>query len=270
MSGLFAEHALELCRAGFAVVPAKGKAPIRRGFNRWPVRPSERTVVEWAERPSADDIVFVAGLCGDNGIVAVDCDDADAIGQGEKLFGPTPGTVSTRRGEHCYYRADGQDLGKLSNLRPYGLNIDLKHGNGGAAIIAAPPTVHKKDAAFHYDWINCGPDVIRDFPPFSDKLLRDFLDKRAMSKAASGKQKGKSTEFSEEFRDGSRKQELNDYLVRSKASMTFSTLPEHRMMIYPRSVMRPSKMRRSFKGPTQFGNSATASSRCLGRAEPQG
>ena len=217
MAEVFAEHALELCRAGFAVIPAKGKAPIIRGFNRWSVRPSERTVSEWTEKNPDADIVFVAGLCetgkGRRGVIVVDPDDENAIGQSEELFGPTPLKVRTLRGEHHYYGGDGIDLGKIASLRPYGINIDLKHGQHGAAIIAAPPSVHEKDAAFHYDWKNCGPDVIRDLPPFSDKLLRGFLDKRAAYKATPAKQESISTEYSEEFRGGSRNLTLNDYLV---------------------------------------------------------
>ena len=217
MAEVFAEHALELCRAGFAVIPAKGKAPIMRGFDRWSVRPSERTVSNWAEKNPDADIVFVAGLCetgkGRRGVIVVDSDDENAIGQSEELFGQTPLKSRTFRGEHLYFGDDGIGLGKIASLRPYGINIDLKHGQHGAAIIAAPPSAHEKDPAFHYAWENCGPDAIRDLPPFPHKVLQGFLDKRAKSKSLSANLESRQVDYSEEFRGGSRNLTLNDYLV---------------------------------------------------------
>jgi hypothetical protein len=151
------------------------------GFNKMQYAPGERQVEKWAARYPAADLVFVAGLCetgrGKQGVIVVDCDDETAVSRASKLFGETPGRVRTRRGEHRYFRDDGANLGTLSSLRAYGLNIDLKHGQHGAAIVAAPPSPHEKDRDFRYTWASCGPDVLKALPPFRASGLFDFLEK---------------------------------------------------------------------------------------------
>jgi hypothetical protein len=184
----FAQHAPALRRAGWAVLPSEGKSPLRKGFNKWRYPPGEKTVEQWARRAPDADIVIVAGLCetgkGHRGVIVVDCDDETAVSRASELFGETPGRVRTRRGEHRYFRADGADLGTLSSLRAYGLEIDLKHGQHGAAIVAAPPSPHEKDRGFCYTWEHCGPDVLKALPPFRAAGLSAFLEKQKPTETA--------------------------------------------------------------------------------------
>src|SRR5207244_5748798 len=62
-SEIFATEALALRRAGFAVLPAHGKEPTRKGFSKWKHAPGPRAVAEWAEEDPTANIVYVPGLC---------------------------------------------------------------------------------------------------------------------------------------------------------------------------------------------------------------
>jgi hypothetical protein len=46
-----------------------------------------------------------------------------------------PGKVRTRRGRHFQYRDTGFDFGKLTSLKKFDINADIKRGN---SIVAAP------------------------------------------------------------------------------------------------------------------------------------
>ena len=59
---IFGAHAVMLRRAGLAVIPAKGKKPIRTGFNVWKHAPGMKTVERWAARNSTANIVYIPGL----------------------------------------------------------------------------------------------------------------------------------------------------------------------------------------------------------------
>jgi hypothetical protein len=161
----------------------------------------------WAEKDPAADIVFVAGLCKpryskEKGVIIADCDDQEVINAAEDIFGDTPGKVGTRQGQHRYFAANGVDLGKLHSLRHFGLNIDLKHGQSQAAIIASPPSVHEKEPSFRYYWDDCSPEILSDLPPFPEKRLRDWMDRFSPSNP-----------LNKEARNGSRHLSLNDYLA---------------------------------------------------------
>jgi hypothetical protein len=216
----FADNAPALRSAGWAVTTAAGKRPTKGNFTKWKAAPGPQTIAEWALSDPDADIVYVAGLCsgknGRRGVIVVDADDADAVDQAQDFFGATPGKVRTRRGQHAIYDGTGIDLGTLCSLRPYGLNIDLKHGQRGAAIVVAPPSLHEKERSFRYRWED-GVDetVLRELPLFPVKLLQDFLEKRAAMKGAAAANKPETVGRTERtgFRDGSRGLELNDYLV---------------------------------------------------------
>ena len=206
----FAEYGPEMRRAGWAVLPSAGKSPIRKGFNTWKAAPGPDIVSRWAKQDPAADIVYVPGLCqtgrGKRGVIVVDPDDDQAIEQAEEIFGPTPGKVRTRRGAHRLFDRAGIDLGNLTSLRPYGLNIDLKHGQRGAGIAAAPPSPHEKDRSFRYAWDSCDHTVIRDLPPFPIQALQKFLDKSPTPTKASG------PGDEPRLRRDSRKLGINDFL----------------------------------------------------------
>ena len=174
-SQIFASEAMALRRAGFAVLPAHGKEPTRKGFTKWKHAPGPSVVAEWAEKDPTANIVYVPGLCrterGGDPIVVVDADDEEASARVEEIFGRTPGKVQTRRGKHALYRDGGSALGDLSSLKKFGLNADLKHGR---SIVVAPPSLH--DSGARYMWEDCDPTVIRDLPVFNVKALQDLID----------------------------------------------------------------------------------------------
>jgi len=181
-SEIFATEALALRRAGFAVLPAHGKEPTRKGFTKWKHAPGPRAVAEWAEEDPTANIVYVPGLCrterGGDPIVVVDADDAETSGRIEEIFGRTPGKVKTRRGKHALYRDGGSALGNLSSLKKFGLNADLKHGR---SIVVAPPSLHDSGTV-HYAWEDCDPSVIRDLPMFNVQALQGLIDSRSPSR----------------------------------------------------------------------------------------
>ena len=62
LSRFFGEHGPRLRRAGFAVLPANGKAPLMRGFSGWELAPGPQTVDKWAARNPHANVVYVPGL----------------------------------------------------------------------------------------------------------------------------------------------------------------------------------------------------------------
>jgi hypothetical protein len=229
---IFATHAPPMRRAGFAVVPARGKEPIRKGYRKGRHAPGTETVAKWAEKDPDADIVYLPGLSrakpGDSGIIVVDADDELASEQVIEIFGDTPGKVRTRRGRHYQYRDPGFDFGKLSSLKAFGINADVKHGN---SIVVAPWSRHEEDRSFIYAWDGCDETVIRDLPPFAVAALRRLIDRtnplqvdRLAARA--------ETHVSPTLRDGSRKLGLNDRLVRIAWSVSSETeLLEHAFKI---------------------------------------
>src|SRR5205823_4387253 len=76
------------------------------------------------------------------------------------------------RGKHALYRDGGTALGKLSSLKKFGINADVKHGR---SIVVAPPSLHQSGTA--YSWDDCDPAVIRDLPVFNARALQDLVDR---------------------------------------------------------------------------------------------
>jgi hypothetical protein len=219
---LFASKAPPMHRAGFAVVPAHGKEPIRKGYRNWRHAPGAETVARWAEKDPGADIVYVPGLSrakpGGSGMVVVDADDEFACERVIETFGDTPGKVRTRRGRHFQYRDTGFNFSKLSSLKAFGINADVKHGN---SIVVAPWSRHEKDRSFVYAWDGCDETVIRDLPPFNGAALQRLIDKSRPQ-----------TDISPTLRDGSRKLGLNDRLVPIVWSVSSETeLLEHAFKI---------------------------------------
>ena len=176
--GVFADNAIDLRRAGFAVLPANGKRPLLNNFNNWRFPPGETAVAAWAERNPDADIAYIPGLTGKRGgdpIIVLDGDDRRACDEIVERFGDTPGKIRTRRGGHFLYDSGGADLGKLTSLRSYGLNVDLKHGN---SIAILPPSRHAEDRAFRYAFDGCDETVLRDLPVFKMDSLQAILDRK--------------------------------------------------------------------------------------------
>jgi hypothetical protein len=171
------QFAPRLLRAGFAVLPAAGKMPMVRGFNRWVSPPSLCTILEWARQKPNADIVYVPALSrpkgSREGIVVVDGDDEEACAKVVQLFGDTPGKVKTRRGQHFLYRDPGVALRKITSLKKFGINADLKHGK---CIVVGPPSRHATEPSFQYTWCGCDEGVINELPPFDQGALFSLIE----------------------------------------------------------------------------------------------
>lgn len=225
---IFADNAYQLANAGFAVIPAAGKAPLISGFPKWKIAPRAATLQKWAVKHPDANIAYLPGLCHTgstcHGVIVIDADDASAVEQVGEIFGPTPGMVRTRRGKHCLYRdGDGSSLGKVASLKCYGINADVKHG---LSIVVAPPSRHQEDQSFAYAWEGCDETVIRDLPTFNRSALKRLLDTQI---SPSGKFQPNVTNTARPplngMRDGSRGLALNDHLVsQAWACDTFNDL----------------------------------------------
>jgi hypothetical protein len=200
---VFGRHALSMRRAGFAVLPAAGKSPKMAGFNKWTSAPGPAAVEKWAARDPDADIVYLPGLSrtkrGGKTIIVIDGDDAETCGRILETFGSTPGMVTTRRGKHFLYANPGVDLGRISSLKRFGLEADLKHGN---SIVVAPPSLHQNDRTFAYSWEGCDEMVIRDLPDFNVAAFTTLVGRE--------KQGGRGAELY----GGSRGLDLNKHLCR--------------------------------------------------------
>lgn len=227
----FGDKAIAMRRAGFAVLPAKGKRPIVKAFTTWRGPPSEATIAKWASQKPDADMVYVPGFSGRRGLVVVDADSAGAVADCKARFGDTPGQVRTRRGMHLLYDAAGMEVSarfgrNITSLKQYGLEADLKHGR---QIVVAPPSWHEADWRFHYAWEGCDETVIKELPPFKCAALDDLIK----SGAALAKRRQIDLSMRAPFRDDSRGQALNDHLFSIQAHFGFDTFDD--MLDYARS-----------------------------------
>ncbi|MBS0242355.1 MAG: bifunctional DNA primase/polymerase [Proteobacteria bacterium] len=213
---VFADHALKLRHAGLAVLPASGKAPMISGFPRMKRAPSLKAIEGWAEKNPDADIVFVPGLsrtADGSSIVTLDADDLEASEFVERTFGDTPARTRTRKGRHHHYKLpEGINLGPLHSLRPFGLNIDVKHGQSGAGIVVAPPSRHADERSFVYSWDGSDENALRDMPALDVGKLLELT-----AKAVAARNRETLPLISREIgylRDGSRGLWLNDRLCR--------------------------------------------------------
>jgi hypothetical protein len=128
-------------------------------FNRWRKPPTADTILRHVERfPDAN----VGLVCSASNLVVIDIDTPDQVGRVEELFGASPLVVNTPSGgSHRYFR-NPENIG-CTNLRPAGLNVDIK-GQGG--IVACPPSVSRASGnAYTFrdgDW-----DRLADLPALS-------------------------------------------------------------------------------------------------------
>ncbi len=219
-----ADEGVALRRAGYAVLPAKGKRPIIKSFSTFRAPPSEKTIAKWAEKCPEADLVYMPGLSGPKGLVVVDADSAAAFEACIARFGDTPGKVATRRGMHLLYRADGRDMPsevgrQISSLKEFGIDADVKHGRH---IVVAPPSWHETDWRFQYKWHECDSGVIRDVPSFRYSALRALV----AEKSGAPSQTTRDASMRAPFRDGSRGLKLNDYIFTQAANFGFDTFDD--------------------------------------------
>lgn len=218
---IFGAHAVALRQAGLAVIPAKGKSPIRKGFNNWKRAPGLKAVEQWAETNPADNIVYIPGLSrskrNPDGLVIVDADDRQTADRVGELFGETPAQIDTRKGRHFLYKAPAGSLGTVHSLRKFGLNVDIKHGQAGAGISVAPPSRHPDQRDFAYGWSKGSSiEALNELPAFNVVALQALIDKASLRSdplpnVTTAPPRGLTAD---QLRDGSRGLGLNDYLCR--------------------------------------------------------
>ena len=110
--------------------------------------------------------------------------------------------VATRRGRHFLYANPGISLGKVSSLKQFGINADVKHGN---SIVVAPPSLHEKDRSFAYRWHTCDETVINDLPDFNAAAFRALIERN--------QPKQPCPRHGAELHNGSRGLDLNKFLA---------------------------------------------------------
>lgn len=114
-----------------------------------------------------------------NGVAVVDVDIAEEVERAERTFGRTPAMIDTRRARHLIYRAP-EDPIPFNTLRDVGIEIDIKHGQSGAGISVAPPSIHPEQTDFQYRWSkDSGPEALADAPLFRLKALLDLRASRS-------------------------------------------------------------------------------------------
>lgn len=136
---LFEQTALELIQKhGFSVFPLKGKQPLtKHGFKDATRDPLQ--VQAWAKRFPSANVGIATGEA--SGIVVIDIDDMNALAQ---LNLPPTLTVTTGKGQHHYYRLNGQAIPNSAGSLAKGVDV---RGNGG--YVVGPGSQHPDTKSFY-------------------------------------------------------------------------------------------------------------------------
>lgn len=131
--GAFVDCALDLRKAGWAVMPSDGKTPLVAGFNKWGNPPGPDRLQGWMPKFQNADVVAMAELCrprrGVQGVVAVDPDDEKAMQECRDIFGPSTSEVLTRRGYHGHYLIPPISIFRFPPI--LGSSAKISTSNGG-------------------------------------------------------------------------------------------------------------------------------------------
>src|SRR4051794_23544353 len=104
----FALAALDLCRAGLAVLPVggdDGKQPLV-AWGKWRKRPGRNFMEKLAQRYVGANVGIITGL---SDLTVVDCDAPEAVAAMIERCGDTPLKTSTPSGGvHLWYRSAGE------------------------------------------------------------------------------------------------------------------------------------------------------------------
>jgi hypothetical protein len=149
--------------------------------------PTLEVVRRWAARPRFLD-ANVGILTGLSGVTVLDVDDCGQVDAVVEMFGASPLVAATPRGGvHLYYASRGEGC---ANLRPHGLNADLK-GIGG--FIVAPPSKRpgRTDPEGAYRLVQGDWTVRTSLPPLVEGALERLRGEPP-----------KSSDFSQSERDG--------------------------------------------------------------------
>ena len=155
------DAALAYLKAGFSIVPAKGKVPLKNWVEYQTRLPTiEEIEMWWTENPKAN-IAVVTGKI--SGVVVIDVDGVKT----DLELPPTPMSSSSPGHFHYFYRYPGVKVKSSASLAAPGIDI---RGDGGVIIL--PPSVHfnkNKELDSVYQWIK--PLGENELAPCPDWLL---------------------------------------------------------------------------------------------------
>jgi hypothetical protein len=166
----FADAALELAQAGWAVFPCKGKVPLTDHGHLEGTTDLEQ-VARWGRRYGKENIgARVAGS-----LIVIDVDPRAGghltLAKLEAEHGCLPPTLTVKTGghelgRHLYFL---RPPGSLSNgAGKLGLGLDVKLAGKGYTIL--PPSVHPESGRL-YEWVDVDTPVAH-MPPWLTSLLR--------------------------------------------------------------------------------------------------
>lgn len=166
--------ALGYAKHGIPVFPCEpqGKAPLTPNGFKAATTDHAQVVEWWTATPNAN----IGGVVGAAGYVGVDCDDPERGKARARELGllaePAP-TVTTGRGWHRYYRANG------TAVRPQQLGecLEIK-GQGGYFIL--PPSRHPSGVL--YRW--AGPERLADAPLLPPRVVEALAEPPTPAPAA--------------------------------------------------------------------------------------
>src|SRR5690606_37887295 len=108
------------------------KLPLGRWKPFQQVRASDETIAQWAGRES--NIGIVTGAV--SGLLVLDLDNADAVGEAERRGIPDTVAVKTANGLHYFFAHPGGTIGNRAGIFP---GADIR-GDGG--YVVAPGSIH--------------------------------------------------------------------------------------------------------------------------------
>ena len=156
-------EALAYASRGWHVFPLLGKRPATQ--HGWKDATTDReTIVAWW----AGTVYNVGIATGPSGLLVVDLDGDDALAWWYEQGAPDTAWVTTGRGQHHYFRAEGLPS-TTGRLAP---NVDTR-GVGG--YVVAPPSVHPATGA-RYEW--AGGQEVLEAPEGLRKALRPRRQRR--------------------------------------------------------------------------------------------
>jgi len=182
---IYSEHCIEYLKAGFSVIPAKGKKPIVKEWQKYcSIQPHPQEVKTWCKTFPEANIDVCMGKA--SGIIALDFDETDPaiIAQIEHLLPESPCGKVGKKGWTRFFKYMGeptQVLYKKVNGKKVGVILELLSSKKKTTI---PPSIHP-DTKEPYQWI--GKTLleidVNELPIFPPMLFAHLESKLALSEA---------------------------------------------------------------------------------------
>lgn len=182
--GPYELRAAQYCAHGVRPFPVDEKVPHVTHYAG--KRPGVVTLEKWVKNFPAANLGLPTRR---EGLVVLDADDADAVLLFEALGISTPLRVKTRRGEHWYFKNDGNEFAGV--CRPGGRKLDIKAA-GSADYVLLPGSVH--DGVMHR-LLDCDDeDMVAEFarrlrflPPLDRAVYDQLVEKPSSAVAVRGR-----------------------------------------------------------------------------------